>query len=40
LAAILQKPDNEIQIMLRRTFFMNKRKEKKAEIDKTQQIIK
>lgn len=26
--------------MLRRTFFMNKRKEKKAEIDKTQQIIK
>ena len=26
--------------MLRRTFYMNKRKEKKAEIDKTQQIIK
>lgn len=26
--------------MLRRIFYMNKRKEKKAEIDKTQQIIK
>ncbi len=26
--------------MLRRTFYMNKRKEKKAEVDKTQQIIK
>lgn len=26
--------------MLRRTFYMNKRKEKKAEIDKTQQMIK
>lgn len=26
--------------MLRRTIFMNKRKEKKAEIDKTQSMIK
>jgi hypothetical protein len=26
--------------MLRRIFYMNKRKEKKAEIDKTQQMIK
>jgi hypothetical protein len=40
LAAILQKSDNEMQMMLRRIIFMNKRKEKKAEIDKTQSMIK
>lgn len=40
LAAILQKTDYEMQMMLRRTIFMNKRKEKKAEIEKTQSMIK
>lgn len=40
LASILQKSDQEMQMMLRRTHFMNKRKEKRAEIDKTQAMVK
>lgn len=40
LASILQKSDQEISMMLRRTHYMNKRKEKKAEIDKTQSMVK
>jgi hypothetical protein len=34
LGSILQKPDFEMQMMLRRTCFMNKKRDKKAEIDK------
>jgi len=34
LAGILQKPDFEMQMMLRRTFYMNKKRDKKTEIDK------
>lgn len=40
IASILQKPESEMQMMLRRTYFMNKRKEKKTDMEKTQQIIK
>lgn len=40
LAGILQKPEQEIQMMLRRTHYLNKKKEKKLELDKCQQMIK
>lgn len=35
LANILQKPESEMQMMLRRTHYMNQKKAKKSEIDKT-----
>ena len=35
IASILQKPESEMQMMLRRTYFMNKRKEKKTDMEKT-----
>jgi len=40
LGNILQKPEFEMQMMLRRTCFMNKKRDKKTEIDKAQQMIK
>jgi len=40
LAGILQKPEQEMQMMLRRTHYLNKKKEKKLELDKCQQMIK
>ena len=36
----MQKPDFEMQMMLRRTCFMNKKRDKKAENDKVQLLIK
>jgi hypothetical protein len=40
LASILQKPEIEMQMMLRRTHYLNKKKEKKNELDKCMQMIK
>jgi len=40
LASILQKSDFEMQMMLRRTFYLNRRKERKNEVDKATGLIK
>lgn len=40
IASILQKPEKEMQEMLRRTFYFQKRNEKKTEIGKTRDMIK
>ena len=40
LASILQKPEIEMQMMLRRTHYLNRKKEKKNELDKCQTMIK
>lgn len=39
LSVILQKPEQEIKMMLKRTHFYNKKKERKLEIDKLQNIL-
>ena len=36
LSSILQKPEQEMKMMLKRTFFQNKKKAQKLEIDKLQ----
>jgi hypothetical protein len=39
LSAILQKPEQEMKMMLKRTFYQNKKKAQKLEIDKLQAVF-
>lgn len=39
LAKILQKPEQEMQFMLKRHSLLNKKNQKKSELDRTQSMI-